>query len=184
MELATPCTNFNLKQGADRRETAVNGEHVPTHVCNSLDSWPLPTHYLPTELPTELPNRVHRLIIVRDDGKAVYKASSRQALLACLEGCITGHQSLYQAGILHRDVSLNNLLINEDNETNLSWPHFLIDVDQAIYMDRHDPSERTKVGTGNFMAIGLFDGENHSFVHDLEMQASTYPAVHSYIMYA
>lgn len=28
MELATPCINFNLKQGADRRETAVNGEHV------------------------------------------------------------------------------------------------------------------------------------------------------------
>ncbi|KAG5931270.1 hypothetical protein E4U60_006220, partial [Claviceps pazoutovae] len=107
--------------------------------------WPTKTATEPrTELPTELPNRVHRRIIVRDYGKAIYKASSRLALLACLEGCITGHQSLYQAGVLHRDVSLNNLMINEESETNLSWPHFLIDLDQAIYTDRHDPSERTK----------------------------------------
>ncbi|KAG6264880.1 hypothetical protein E4U48_006137 [Claviceps purpurea] len=135
-------------------------------ICSS---WPTNTATEPrTELPTELPNRVHRRVIVRDYGKPIYRASSRLALLACLEGCITGHQSLYQAGILHRDVSLNNLLINEESETNLSLPHFLIDLDQAIYTDRHDPSERTKVGTRAFMAIGLLDGEEHSFVHDLE----------------
>ncbi|KAG6022452.1 hypothetical protein E4U19_005016 [Claviceps sp. Clav32 group G5] len=122
----------------------------------------------PTELPTELPNRVHRRIIVRDYGKPIYRASSRLALLACLEGCIAGHESLYEAGILHRDISLNNLMINEESETNQSWRHFLIDLDQAVYTDRHELSERTKVGTRAFMAIGLLDGEEHSFVHDLE----------------
>ncbi|KAG6059784.1 hypothetical protein E4U32_003819 [Claviceps aff. humidiphila group G2b] len=135
-------------------------------ICSS---WPTKTAIEPlTELLTELPNRVHRRIIVRDYGKAIYTASSRLALLACLEGCITGHQSLYEAGILHRDVSLNNLMINEESATNKSWPHFLIDLDQAIYTDRHDPSERTKVGTRAFMAIGLLEGEEHSFLHDLE----------------
>ncbi|KAG6053956.1 hypothetical protein E4U32_007201 [Claviceps aff. humidiphila group G2b] len=119
------------------------------------------------ELPNELRNRVHHRVIVQDYGKAIYKASSSQALLACLEGCIEGHQSLYEAGILHRDISINNLMINE--ESNQSWPHFLIDLDHAIEIDHHDAStERTKTGTRAFMAIGLLQGEEHSFLHDLE----------------
>jgi hypothetical protein len=35
-----------------------------------------------------LPNRVHRRVILRDYGEPIYKASSRAALLAALEGCI------------------------------------------------------------------------------------------------
>ncbi|KAG6090077.1 hypothetical protein E4U31_007957, partial [Claviceps sp. LM219 group G6] len=43
-------------------------------------------------------NRVHRRVIVRDFGKPIYTASSRKALLACLEGCMKGHKSLYDKG--------------------------------------------------------------------------------------
>ena len=39
---------------------------------------------------SELPNRIHRRIILRDYGKYIYKASSRVAMLAALEGNITG----------------------------------------------------------------------------------------------
>ena len=53
------------------------------------------------------------------------------ALLAALEGCIEGHESLRKAGFLHRDISINNLMINEDNE-NPSWPSFLIELDPGI----------------------------------------------------
>ena len=42
-----------------------------------------------------VPNRVHRRVIVRDYGKPIYKASSRVTLLAALEGCIEGYQSLH-----------------------------------------------------------------------------------------
>ncbi|KAG6064397.1 hypothetical protein E4U32_000276 [Claviceps aff. humidiphila group G2b] len=45
---------------------------------------------------TEPPNVVHRRITVQDYGRPIYKASSRKALLACLEGCIKGHKSLYE----------------------------------------------------------------------------------------
>lgn len=69
---------------------------------------------------TVLPNRVHRRIILRDYGKAIYKASSRSALLTALEGCITGPESLREAGFLHRHISINNLMINED-DNNFSW---------------------------------------------------------------
>ncbi|KAG6096514.1 hypothetical protein E4U30_001475 [Claviceps sp. LM220 group G6] len=113
-------------------------------------------------------NRVHRRVIVRDFGKPIYKASSRKALLACLEGCIEGHKSLYDKGILHRDISINNLMINED-PGNPSWKSFLIDLDLAINIGREKPSgAHGRTGTRVFMAIGLLQGDEHSFMHDLE----------------
>ncbi|PHH59413.1 hypothetical protein CDD81_3223 [Ophiocordyceps australis] len=115
------------------------------------------------------PNRVHRRVIVRDFGKPIYKASSRVALLSALECCIAGHESLHKAGILHRDISINNLLINEDKD-NPSFPAFLIDLDLAIKEQRDGTSgAKGKTGTRAFMAIGALRGdEKHSFMHDLE----------------
>ncbi|TAQ84941.1 hypothetical protein B7494_g6736 [Chlorociboria aeruginascens] len=117
-----------------------------------------------------LPNRVHRRIIVRDYGKPIYAASSRAALLEAVEGCIEGHQSLYtEAGMLHRDISINNLLMNEDDD-NPSWPSFVIDLDLAI-KEQQERATRAQgmAGTRAFMAIGvLLEKEKHSFMHDLE----------------
>lgn len=46
-------------------------------------------------------NRVHRRVVVRNYGKPIYKASSRTSLLAALEGCIDGYESLHtRAGML------------------------------------------------------------------------------------
>ncbi|KAG6171095.1 hypothetical protein E4U11_001192 [Claviceps purpurea] len=117
---------------------------------------------------TEPPNIVHRRIIVQDYGKAIYKAGSRKALLACLEGCIKGHKSLYDNGVLHRDISINNMMINEDPD-NPSRKSFLIDLDFAINTEREKPSgAQGRTGTTIFMAIGLLRGDEHSFMHDLE----------------
>lgn len=114
-----------------------------------------------------LPNRVHRRVVLHDYGKPIYKASSRSSLLAALEGCIEGHESLRKAGILHRDISINNLMMNEDD--NPSWPSFLIDLDFAIKELRDGASgARGKTGTRAFIAIGVLLGERHSFMHDLE----------------
>jgi hypothetical protein len=115
-------------------------------------------------------NRVHRSVIVRDYGRAIYKASSPTSLLAAFEQCIEGYESLHtRGGMLQRDVSLNNLIVNEDDE-NPSWPAFLIDLDLAINEQREMSSgARGKTGTRAFMAIGvLHDDEQHSFMHDLE----------------
>ncbi|KAL6406452.1 serine/threonine-protein kinase Sgk2 [Ilyonectria robusta] len=123
----------------------------------------------PTKASVEaLPNRVHRRVILRDYGKPIYKASSRVALLAALEGCIEGHESLHNAGLLHRDISINNLMINEDDE-NPSRRAFLIDLDLAIKAQREGASgAKGKTGTRAFMAIGALLGQDHSFMHDLE----------------
>lgn len=115
-------------------------------------------------------DRGHRRVVVRDYGKPIYMASSRASLLAALEGCITGYESLYtRAGMLQCDISPNNLMVNED-EDNPSWHAFLIDLDLAIKDDREKPSgARGKTGTRAFMAIGiLYDDKQHSFMHYLE----------------
>ncbi|KAJ6436591.1 Sulfatase domain containing protein [Purpureocillium lavendulum] len=122
----------------------------------------------PTKASVPLPNRVHRRVILRDYGEPIYKASSPVALLAALECCIEGHRSLYMAGFLHRDISVNNLMINED-VGNPSRRAFLIDLDLAIKAQREGASgAQGKTGTRAFMAIGALLGQDHSFMHDLE----------------
>ncbi|KAM3506673.1 hypothetical protein MY11210_007464 [Beauveria gryllotalpidicola] len=115
-----------------------------------------------------LRNRIHRRVILRDYGKPIYEASCRSAFLGAIEGCIKGHESLYNAGFLHRDISINNLMINEDDD-NPSWPSFIIDLDLAIRNERQYASgAQGKTGTRAFMAIGTLLGEQHSYLHDLE----------------
>ncbi|KAK4237599.1 dual serine/threonine and tyrosine protein kinase [Achaetomium macrosporum] len=111
-----------------------------------------------------LPNRVHRRIIISDYGIPIYEASSPQVLLAALADCIEGHASLRQkAGLLHRDISIGNLMVSKDNRG------FLIDLDLAIKEQRISASgAKGKTGTRAFMAIGPLLGEQHSFMHDLE----------------
>jgi serine/threonine protein kinase len=112
---------------------------------------------------------VHRRVITSDYGKTLYKASSRAAILATLEGGISGYESLYtQAGILHRDISIDNILMNEEAK-NPSWRSFLIDLDLAIKERLQGPSgAQGKTGTRGFMAIGVLLGEEHSAWHDFE----------------
>lgn len=113
-------------------------------------------------------NRVHRRIVLRDYGKPIYKASSQAALVVGFEHCITGHESLHKAGFIHRDISINNMMVNED-KNNPSWPSFLIDLDLAIKEQREGAlGARGMTGTRAFMAIGALLGEQHSFMHDLE----------------
>lgn len=72
-----------------------------------------------------LANRLHKRDIVSDYEKAIYKASTTPILLKALEDCIQGYQSLHKVGVLHRGISVNNLMLNEDR-ANHSWSTFLI----------------------------------------------------------
>ena len=111
-----------------------------------------------------LPNRVHRRVILCDYGIPIHKAGSRETLLAALADCIQGHESLRRkASLLHRDISVNNLMMDENNRG------FLIDLDLAINEQRVGTSgAKGKTGTWAFMAVGALQGEQHSFMHDLE----------------
>ncbi|KAH8731711.1 hypothetical protein GQ44DRAFT_745770 [Phaeosphaeriaceae sp. PMI808] len=110
-------------------------------------------------------NRVHRRVIMRDVGKTVYEARSPHGILTGLLGGIKGeHESLLDANILHRDISIGNIMLNTAEDDG-----FLIDLDLAIKIDRQNASGApSKTGTKVFMAIGALYGEDHNFMHDLE----------------
>ncbi|KAI1451235.1 hypothetical protein F4805DRAFT_464040 [Annulohypoxylon moriforme] len=160
--LNTPRTS-QLSQGS-KRSSSQTGAPLPSSKRPRSES---PVKRDPVH-PSSPQNRIHRRVIVRDYGRNIYEASSCVALLAALESCIQGHKSLLETGILHRDISINNLMINEDG-SNPSPLGFLIDLDLAIKVQREGASgAKGKTGTRAFMAIGALLGEQHTFMHDLE----------------
>lgn len=168
-EHSTPSTR-TLTASASRKGRSISmagKKRSSSQTDAALPSSKRPCTVSPTS--DALPNRVHQRVILRDYGQPIYKASSRAALLAALKGCIDGHESLWrEAGLLHRDISINNLMINED-PSNPSWRSFLIDLDLAVRTERESASgAKGMTGTRAFMAIGVLLGEQHCFMHDLE----------------
>lgn len=119
------------------------------------------------EVPMQVPdNREQRRLICRGYGQPIYYAKTPLDLLRALEACIQGHESLWRAGYLHRDISINNLLVTDGREDSLA-PGFLIDLDWAIpFESTSTPNPR--IGTRCFKAIPLLLGQKHYFVQDVE----------------
>lgn len=123
--------------------------------CSSFESW---------NSGSTIHNRVHRRVITLDFGKPLYEASCPAVLITGLIGAIKGHESLLNSGILHRDISVGNIMLTENEDDG-----FLIDYDLAIRTSNDRASGvPSKTGTKVFMAIGALLGEPHSFMHDLE----------------
>lgn len=109
-------------------------------------------------------NRIHRRVVTSRPGKPLNEASTCLAIVAAFIGAITGHQSLLKAGILHRDISIGNIMLTETEDDG-----FLIDLDLAIKVKDHEPSGApSRTGTKVFMSIGALLGDQHNFMLDLE----------------
>ncbi|KAI7948268.1 hypothetical protein MJO29_009933 [Puccinia striiformis f. sp. tritici] len=122
----------------------------------------------PEEPKNVFTNRFHRRLILKDVGQPIRKVKTPARLLEALEGCIRGHHALFNAGYLHRDISINNLMIN-DQATDPCRRSFLIDLDVAINRESNDDKHHTLTGTKVFMSASLLLEENcHSHVDDLE----------------
>ena len=78
---------------------------------------------------------------------------------------------MYRHKILHRDISVNNILLHGDLGPNHPGG-FLIDFDLAIRMDPRANSEAMhRTGTFDFMALEVLiapEGHQHNPLHDLE----------------
>ncbi|KAL9098225.1 MAG: hypothetical protein Q9163_006079 [Psora crenata] len=113
-------------------------------------------------------NRIFCCLVVSPPGRALHTFES---VLEFLEACcdaIKGHRSLYQEGeILHRDVSVNNVIIT-DAENREDPKGMLIDLDLAKQLDHGLSGARHRTGTMEFMAIEVLEGAAHTYRHDLE----------------
>lgn len=112
-------------------------------------------------------NRVHTRLITTK-GRSITKFSSNRELLLALHDAIKGHRSLFRHGILHRDISVNNVMITLGHRID-GFQGFLIDLDLAHRMDDNtDTTTHHRTGTMEFMAIGALGAESHTYRHDLE----------------
>jgi hypothetical protein len=131
------------------------------------NSKPRPSLYLPDgKDPYE--NRILSCLIVCPAGRVISDFKTISELLEALRGAIRAHQSLYVKGrILHRDISSNNIIITEPDESG-GYKGMLIDLDLAKERDSKPSGARNQTGTMQFMAIEVLRGADHTYRHDLE----------------
>lgn len=115
-------------------------------------------------------NRVLTCIVVSPVGRPLHTFKTTLELLQVLRDAVIAHRSLYQdAGLLHRDVSANNIIIVEpQGETGVVSRGILIDLDVAVQVNIGANHPSQIIGTRPFMAIGVLKGRRHTYRHDLE----------------
>lgn len=137
-------------------------------------------------------NRVLSRLVLSPTGRPLVDPtlSPLQVAEGLLAGLV-GHASLFfQGGILHRDISPNNIIVVDQDLPQLTfvsppaahgdpfewiWPRdvplrgCLIDLDYAIEASAHPSGALDRTGTYPFIAIQILSGlERHRYRHDLE----------------
>ncbi|KAJ3493473.1 hypothetical protein NLG97_g4710 [Lecanicillium saksenae] len=85
-------------------------------------------------------------------------------LLRVLRDVAQTHRALLQdANVLHRDISIGNILIDETTRKGI-----LIDFDVAMDLTKETPTGNSISGTQEFRAAGLMNYDPHTYRHDLE----------------
>ncbi|TGZ77319.1 hypothetical protein EX30DRAFT_205453 [Ascodesmis nigricans] len=115
--------------------------------------------------PTSVPyNRIHGRLVLRGVGRRLKEFKTREELLLAFRSAIVGYRNMLGKNILHRDVSVNNIMISSPDPGG-----YLIDLDFAVPLDRRSASGAPhRTGTPEFMAIDVLEGCSHAPRHDLE----------------
>ncbi|KAJ7120471.1 hypothetical protein C8R43DRAFT_82309 [Mycena crocata] len=134
-----------------------------------------------------LEKRVHRRLVLTPCCLPATLFRSRKELVSIFIDVVTAHRDLVAAKILHRDISLNNIMLVPSAEipstasstaSSLSDPvrqGLLIDMDYALVLgvDRTSTSVGHRTGTLPFMSVAVLiygnsDWAEHEPKHDLE----------------
>ncbi|KAK2591533.1 hypothetical protein QQS21_010783 [Conoideocrella luteorostrata] len=167
-----PCTRrrsnsqkSTLKQ-THNRSTEANNNEASDEAKPSLHTY-TPNREDPYE------NRILSCLVISPAGCVISDFASVRELLEALRDAIRAHRSLFlKGGILHRDISSNNIIITSPGEARGGgFKGMLIDLDLALATGRDSgPSgARHRTGTMQFMAIEVLRGvDDHTYRHDLE----------------
>ncbi|KAI0750208.1 hypothetical protein C8Q80DRAFT_1233151 [Daedaleopsis nitida] len=80
--------------------------------------------------------RSHMRFIVTDVGRPITRFKTTRELILAMRDAIIGHRQAYElAGVLHRDVSVGNILIVDNPEPGLSYTGFLHDFDYSSVVE-------------------------------------------------
>jgi hypothetical protein len=113
-------------------------------------------------------NRLFCCLVISPAGRAISEFDSIPELLTALRDAIKAHKSLYiQGGILHRDISENNIIITNP-KTAGGFTGMMIDMDLAKVVGSERSGARHRTGTMEFMPIDVLRKIDHTYRHDLE----------------
>ncbi|KAI0058868.1 hypothetical protein BV25DRAFT_1829618 [Artomyces pyxidatus] len=107
-------------------------------------------------------NRMHHRLVMSSTGWPLLQFISLSELLGGLSDAVAGHRWLYEQGILHRDISFNNILLTGRPAPNRA---LLIDLDNAIIYKNHRsiPDDEHSVGTLAFMSQEIITNTKYTF---------------------
>ncbi|TDL27695.1 hypothetical protein BD410DRAFT_869098, partial [Rickenella mellea] len=119
--------------------------------------------------------RSHVRLVLSTFGSPIHEFKNKRELLGAFIDVTKAHKLLYEEKkILHRDISLRNILLAEiDNVLTITRRHgLLIDLDYAIKMGDEYPvsAKGERTGTGPFMAYEVLTDPyvEHDARHDIE----------------
>jgi hypothetical protein len=112
-------------------------------------------------------NRIFSCLVISPAGRSIKEFKSVREFLEGCRDSIKAHRSLYIEGkILHRDISVNNLIIT-DAEGEGDPRGMLTDLDLTTELDSGSGGGHHN-GTLEFMAIEVLEGGSNTYRHDLE----------------
>lgn len=140
----------------------------------------LSQEHLSTLAQREYKNRILTCLAISPAGRPLMDFNSVGELLKAFRDVIKAHKSLFlNRKILHRDVSLNNIILTDPKQTG-GLSGMLIDFDLAVSICENGKNERTEeqvmTGTLEYIAMEILEGAlrkdtagiEHTYRHDLE----------------
>ncbi|KAL1742492.1 hypothetical protein HDZ31DRAFT_65912 [Schizophyllum fasciatum] len=155
---------------------AVNLEGVGQMLAYETRSWTVSGSRWPGGSKA-VADRMYASVVLRRYGKSVDQFGSRLELLVAFRDSIKGHRNLWRIWILHRDVSIHNILLGLPGATD-GWKGVLIDLDMAISMlrERSDLGVDFRTGTRAFQSVQVLEsyevmenaasGASQRLIHD------------------
>ncbi|KAL1742499.1 hypothetical protein HDZ31DRAFT_65919 [Schizophyllum fasciatum] len=132
---------------------AVNLEGVGQMLAYDTRSWTVSGSRWPGGT-QGVADRTYGCVVLRRYGKSIDHFGSRLELLVAFRDSVKGLRNLWRIWILHRDVSIHNILLGVPGAQD-GWKGVLIDLDMAISMlrERSDLGVDFRTGTRAFQSI-------------------------------
>ncbi|KAI6142706.1 hypothetical protein BKA82DRAFT_25818 [Pisolithus tinctorius] len=139
-----------------------NVEHIAPLVCGGdVPRGETRTHEHAKTRP--ISHRLLHRLVLDFVGRRLTEFKSTKELAQAVLHAMTAHWLAFdKAGILHRDVSVNNILINDDGQG------VLIDWELAIFYEEYSAGRRNHDRTGTWQFISAALLRNHGEIHDLK----------------
>ncbi|KAF9232709.1 hypothetical protein BU15DRAFT_54716 [Melanogaster broomeanus] len=146
--------------------------NIPTCLaCGDVDCWPeqepktseYSTSTWACRQGMKITPHIHYRLVLDIVGVRLTNFSSSRELVRAVHDAIIAHQCAWVLGILHRDISVGNIII-------FLLQGYLIDWDLAKSVDIDVPRRITRTGTWQFMSAHLVEDSAalHTFVDDME----------------